>query len=271
MNHVVEGGWLTPALVTPVDTGRAPSKHAGKVTGCSNARSGKAGADVRLGPAIAAIGGPIKMVDVVVRKTATSFIHARDVHSAVGKVAGDLDIADERARGSQLSLGPGGTVVSREADLEVPSDGEVVPGNVHVSKEGRRWIVVGPARLAVVTAATVNARANCPGDPTVRRLPGADALPAAARSQKNCKESAGRFVVESNRVAKVCPVSTCEWAWVEASPGGAAVAGVRCAGVVGGGGSGIVVGDDDLVGVIRVGEGVRLRLGRVGNAVRTGD
>ena len=49
----------------------------------------------------------------------------------------------------------------------------------------------------------MNASTSSPGDPTVRGLPGADALPAAARSQKNSKEGGGRFVVESNRVAKV--------------------------------------------------------------------
>ena len=117
----------------------------------------------------------------------------------------------------------------------------------------------------------MNASANGPGNPTVNGFPGAEALSAAACGDKNCKESAGRFVVESNRVAKVRPVSTCEGARVQAGEGGAAVTGVRCTGVVGRGGPGIVVGDDDLVGVIRVGEGVRLRLGRVGNAVRTGD
>ena len=90
-------------------------------------------------------------------------------------------------------------------------------------------------------------------------------------ARKIAKKRAGRFVVESNRIAKVRPVSTCEGAWVEAGQGGAAVAGVRCPGVVGRSGSGVVVGDDDLVGIIRVGDSVCLRLGRVRNAVRTGD
>ena len=54
----------------------------------------------------------------------------------------------------------------------------------------------------------VNASTSSPGDPTVSGLPGADALSAAARSQKNCKERGGRFVVESNRIAKVRPVSS---------------------------------------------------------------
>ena len=171
-------------------------------------------------------------------------------------VDGDLGIADEGAGIAQLSR------VSRCCRCQWRSATKEAPLATAKSfqetyirpKKGDCWVVVGPARLAIVRAAGVNASANGPGDPTVSGLPGADALSAAARSQKNCKESAGRFVVESNRVAKVRPVSTCEGAWVEAGPGGAAVAGERCAGVVGGGGSGIVVGDDDLVGVIRVGQ-----------------
>src|SRR6266853_613682 len=117
----------------------------------------------------------------------------------------------------------------------------------------------------------MNASANGPSDSAVSGFPGAKALSAAARSDKNCKESAGRFIVESNRVAKVRPVATCEGAWVEAGPGGAAVARVRCTGVVGGGGSGIVVGDDDLVGVIRVGVTVCFRLRNVGKGLGAGD
>ena len=118
------------------------------------------------------------MVDVVVGKTAATFIHARDVHSACGKVAGDLDIADEWAVGGQLSLvgeGPGETVVSREDDFESAIVIEIVPGNVHVSVMGRGWIVVRPARLAIVLKGVVNARTSGPGDPTVSGLPGADA------------------------------------------------------------------------------------------------
>ena len=83
----------------------------------------------------------------------------------------------------------------------------------------------------------MNACASGPGDATVSGLPGADALSAAARGQKNRKETAGRFVVESNRIAKVRPMATCEWGWVQASEGGATVTGIRCSGVIGGGSS----------------------------------
>src|SRR5438105_217060 len=64
-----------------------------------------------------------------------------------------------------------------------------------------------------------------PGGAAVSGLPRADALSAAACSEKNSEESAGRFVVESNRVAKVRPVASGEGAWREAGEGRAAVRG----------------------------------------------
>ena len=180
-----------------------------------------------MGPGVPAVGGPVNVVDIVVRKPAAAFVHTRDVDGPVaGHVASDLGIANESAGVAQLFAGPSLTVISGEGDLEgAAANSEVVPGNVHPPKEGRGRVVVGPARLAVVRAAVVNASTSRPGDPAVSGLPGADALSAAARSQKNSKESAGRFVVESNRVAKVRPVSSCERAWIEAGEGRAAVAG----------------------------------------------
>ena len=68
--------------------------------------------------------------------------------------------------------------------------------------------------------------------PTVSGLPRAEALTAAARSEQDGKPSAGRFVVENNRVAKVRPVAIAEGAWREAGEGRAAVGGERCAGEV---------------------------------------
>ena len=53
----------------------------------------------------------------------------------------------------------------------------------------------------------------------------ADALSTAARSEKNSKEGAGRFVVENNRVAKVRPVASAEGAGREAREGRTAVRG----------------------------------------------
>src|SRR4029077_4427159 len=64
VNHVVEGGRLTPALVPPKDTARTPVKHAGKVTGCSNARSGKAGAGVGGRPRVSTVGGPVNVISI---------------------------------------------------------------------------------------------------------------------------------------------------------------------------------------------------------------
>ena len=89
-------------------------------------------------------------------KATTAFIHARDVHVACGRVAGNLHVADEA--GSNPVLGPGVTVVSGDADLESTStDIEVVPGDVHVSEVRRGGVVVSPARFPVVATAGVNA------------------------------------------------------------------------------------------------------------------
>src|SRR5206468_9720079 len=102
-------------------------------------------------PGVAAVGGPVHVVGVIVRESSASFVHAGDIHVTVGQVDGGLDIADEWTRGSQLSLGPSDTVVTREADLEVPSSSEVVPGNVHIAEEWRGWIIVDRARFSIVT------------------------------------------------------------------------------------------------------------------------
>ena len=51
---MVEDGWLTPALVPPVAT--TIGKHAGEVTHSGDARSGKAGAGVGIGPSVTTIG-----------------------------------------------------------------------------------------------------------------------------------------------------------------------------------------------------------------------
>ena len=99
----------------------------------------------------------------------------------------------------------------------------------------------------------MSARSDRPGLAAVSGLPGADSLSAATRSEIHCNERAGHSVVESNRVAEVSSVATREGAGVEPGEGVAAVAGVRYAGVITGRGSGIVVVDDDLEGVIRVG------------------
>src|ERR1041385_5459880 len=98
------------------------------------------------------------MVDVVVGEASTAFVHARDVDVAVSLIAGDLDVADEGCAGGNLSLvGPGCTVVSGETDEDAPATIKVVPGDVHSPVEGRRRIVVRPARLPVVLGVAMNA------------------------------------------------------------------------------------------------------------------
>ena len=93
----------------------------------------------------------------------------------------------------------------------------------------------------------------------------ADALSAAARVEENCKPSAGRFVVQSNGVAKGIGEGALPLAAVRRvkvvppsveNDAPEMLIGLRRV-------RGIVVGDDDLVGVIRVGRGVCLRLGNV--------
>src|SRR5436190_13808975 len=178
---MVESGRLTPALVPPVGT--AIRKHAGEVARSGDARPGKARAGVGVGPGVAAVGGSVDEVHVGVGEATAAFVHAGDVDVACGQVTGDLDVADEGSAGGDLSLvGPSRSVVSGVADEEALASIEVVPGNVHPPKEWATRVVVGPARLAVVVAAGVNAGIMGPAS-RVRGIGGlvpAEALTAAA-------------------------------------------------------------------------------------------
>src|SRR5438552_10548566 len=156
---MVEGGRLTPALVSPV-VATAIGKHAGEVADNADARPGKNWAGVGVAPGVAAIGGFVDEVVVVVGEATAAFVHAGDVDVACGQVAGDLDIADEGSSAvGNLSRGrPSRAIVGREAEGEgaVP-DSVVIPGNVHPPIEWATRVVVGPARLTVVEGAGVNA------------------------------------------------------------------------------------------------------------------
>src|SRR5450432_2932935 len=91
---MVESGRLTPALVSPEAT--AIGKHLGEVADSGDARPGKGGAGIGVGPGGAAVGGPEDEVVVVVGKATAAFVHAGDVQVAIARhVTGDLDIADE--------------------------------------------------------------------------------------------------------------------------------------------------------------------------------
>ena len=80
---------------------------------------------------------------------------------------------------------------------------EVVPGNVHPSKEWRGWVVVGPARLPVVAAAGVNAEMG-PASWVLRSggLVPAQACSPPFPSEPDREPSLGRLVVQNNRIAK---------------------------------------------------------------------
>src|SRR6202795_2557238 len=153
---MVESGRLTPALVSPEAT--AIGKHLGEVADSGDARPGKAGAVVGVGPGVAAVGGSEDEVDVGVGEATAAFVHGGDVHVACGQVTGDLDITDEgSAGGNLLHVGPSRAVVSRVAEEEgAAPDSEVVPGNVHPPIEWATRVVVGPTRLAVVARTGVN-------------------------------------------------------------------------------------------------------------------
>ena len=72
----------------------------------------------------------------------------------------------------------------------------------------------------------MNASANRPGDAAVSGRPVAEALSAAAGSDKNGVPSGVRLVVKDNRVAEVRSVATAEGAGREAREGRPAVRGV---------------------------------------------
>src|SRR6266404_2903400 len=132
---MVESGRLTPALVSPEAT--AIGKHLGEVADSGDARPWKGGPGVGVGPGGSAVGGSVDEVDVVVREATAAFVHAGDVDVTCGQVTGDLDIADEGTAVGNLSLGgPSRAIVGGVADEEGRAASEVVPGDVHASKEG---------------------------------------------------------------------------------------------------------------------------------------
>src|SRR5207247_7430338 len=148
----------------------------------------------------AVIGGHENEVGARPASAPASFVHARDVYVARGRVTSDLDIADEGVACGQLVLGPGETVVSGDADEESPSPYiEVVPRDVHVPEVGRGCVVVGPARFSVVSGTVVNAEMR-PAS-RVRGIGGlvpADAKTAAGLINPDGKPRTGWLVVQAN-------------------------------------------------------------------------
>src|SRR6266480_6428277 len=133
MDDIIESGRLTPALVSPKAT--AIGKHLGEVADSDDARPGKAGAGVGVGPGVAPVGGSVDEVHVGVGEATAAFVHAGDIDVACGLVTGDLDVADEGGAGSDLScVGPGRCVVGGVAEEDELAASEVVPGDVHASE-----------------------------------------------------------------------------------------------------------------------------------------
>ena len=165
------------------------------------------------------------------RETTTAFVHTSDVEGPVARhVTGDLRVADEGASvGHRYRAAPCVAIISGAAhDQGACTHVKVVPGNVHVSEEGRGWVVVCPARLAVVAAARVNTEM----DPViwVRGIGVLIPTQGAARSpvEPHSKPSLGWLVIQNNRITK----GILERAWSEAGEGGAAVGRERYAGDV---------------------------------------
>src|SRR5215217_6261851 len=126
------------------------------------------------------------MVDVVVRETATAFVHAGEIqHPVTGKVACDLHVTDEGAGGSDLYWS-----VPREAVVTGIGDGEstaVAPRNIHAPIEWGGRVVVSPTRFAIVARAIVNAKMG-----PARSICGSGGLiPAEALSAAGCVKPDG--------------------------------------------------------------------------------
>ena len=213
-------------------------KHAGKVAHRSNAWSRERCAGVSVTPSGAAISRLENEVGVVVGETTAAFVHTRDVYCpAAGSVARDLCVAHKSSLSAHHHrAAPGGPRVSRTNDEDVcVCSIKVVPGNVQSPKEWRTRIVISPARFAVRRALVESAEMG----PAIRVLGScglisAQALTAAGAIQPDRNPSAGRLVVENNRVAKGVVEGALAIGLRKAGKGSAAIGGNRCAGNVDG-------------------------------------
>ena len=151
------------------------------------------------------------------REAAPAFIHASDVYVACGKIAGDLHVADEVGHSARHDrAAPRGTVITGEGDEDVCVGlTKVVPRNVHSPEKRRAWVIVGPARLAIVFGVDINAKMS----PAIRVLRSGGLVPAqraAVSVRPHRKPGAGRLVVQNNWAAK------CIREWALTASGGQA-------------------------------------------------
>ena len=231
VNNAVVGSRLTPALMPPVAA--VSAKHPGEVTRRTHARSREGRAGIGVSPACAAISGLEDEVRVVVGKATTAFVHAGDVQVPVARhVTGDLHVADEGILSAHHHrAAPSITVISgaNNEDVRV-ADIKVVPGNIHVSEVRRARVIISPARLAVGRALVENAEMR----PAIWILRSGGLIPAktlttARTIQPHREPSAGRLVVQKNRVAKGVVEGALTIGLGKAGKGSAAVRGERCA------------------------------------------
>ena len=182
-------------------------KHAREVgvdAAGDDARSWEGSPSVGVDPCSAAIGGLEEKVGVVVRKTASPFVHAGDIHIAVGKVARDLHVTNEGTLSADRNFAaPSGTVISGAGNNDIRvAQIKVIPRNIHVSEVGRGGIVISPAGLPVVAAVVVNAKMSPTG--RVQRIGGLVSAQCTApvAVEPDGEPGAGWFVVQNNGVAK---------------------------------------------------------------------
>ncbi len=214
------------------------------------------------------------MVDVVVGEAATAFVHAGEIqHPVARQVACDLHVTDEGARRSNLYRSvPRETVIAGERDGEGTS---VAPGNIHSPIKGRGRIVVSPTRFAIVAPAIVNAKMG-PAS-SIRGSGGfipAEALTAAGCVKPDGEPSGGGFVVQSNRVAHGTGKGALTGGSGDTCKARAAIGGDRRARNVDRTGvtaSRIVVGYENLIGIIWIDRTECLRLGDVGRRLGASD
>ena len=139
------------------------------------------------------------------------------------------------------------------------ADIEIVPGNVHPVRKRRGWVVIRPARIPVVLGVVMNAEMG-PAS-RVRGIGGlvaAEALTAAGRIEPDGEPGGVSAIVQKNRVALGTGKGALTAGVGDAGEGSAAVGGDRCAGYVDRtliAASRVVVGDDNLLRVIRVSPG----------------
>ena len=244
-------GWPSPGAASSHCC--RSNKHAGEETvGARGAtRRRKGGAGVGVGPGEAAVSGLVDLVGAV-GQTSVHLVHAGNIKGAV-RVAGDLDITDERAGGGQLSLvTPGQSIVGAGADSQATSIGEVVPGDVHVSIERAAGEVIGVARLTVIGAAGMDAKVRpAIGIRGSGGLIPAEALTTAADVEPDGKEGAAGTVIKNHWIAESILKGALTIGLGEAGEGSTAIGRDGRRGDVDRTGSDIsrvVVGDDDLFG-----------------------